>query len=377
MIRLILTSMALLIMASPALAQQTAATADRWWGIPPLIWAAIVGALAALATSAIKDFAWPAFREHRDRQADQERVLRNYIAPLATATDKCIWRFSELFVDNRHSFLRSAALPLGYNDYKRTSTLYRLASVLGWMRAIEIELSSLKKPNPNSSDTIIAKLAKVRSAFAEGHKVEDLRLAGLLRLWNLPPPTDEVRNKLAADLEVTLFDLAGDKLEGSSRGLPALARSDQLDVVYGLATFLCSRLGISQLLPSQVEETQHQAIAAITFREALIYRDWQDAIGDEMLEPDTLSERRYRVVGYEKFCNLLASDKPWFRVLRESIVDIDFDQRNPNDFRAKQLRDLAVGIAEVYQSIGHSMKDMVVPATVAAAKRVQEACQKS
>jgi hypothetical protein len=36
-------------------------------------------------------------------------------------------------------------LPLIFNEYKRKSTLYRIASLLGWIRAIHLELSALPR----------------------------------------------------------------------------------------------------------------------------------------------------------------------------------------------------------------------------------------
>jgi hypothetical protein len=42
-------------------------------------------------------------------------------------------------------------------------------------------------------------------------------------------------------------------------------------------------------------------------------------------------------IGYEKFENILSGTALWLEVFRDSIVDIDFDAINPNDFRAKPI----------------------------------------
>ena len=65
-----------------------------------------------------------------------------------------------------------------------------------------------------------------------------------------------------------------------------------------------------------IAETVNQAIAALSYREALIYRDWQDAIGDAMLEADPDSVRRYKIVGYERFETILMGQSLWMEGVR-------------------------------------------------------------
>ena len=109
-----------------------------------------------------------------------------------------------------------------------------------------------------------------------------------------------------------------------------------------------------------LEETVKQAIAALSYREALIYRDWQDAIGDAMLELDPDSVRRYKIVGYERFEKILEGKSLWIEVFRESINDIDFEAIDPNDFRSKQLKALALATAEILIHLAQSeAKDLI------------------
>ena len=122
---------------------------------------------------------------------------------------------------------------------------------------------------------------------------------------------------------------------------------------------LCTLLGISTLaslaLPAVAQGPASPptsgSIGPISFREALIYRDWQDAIGDAVLARDEDSPRRYKIIGYEKFEEILQSQSLWMEVFRDSIVDIDFESVDPSDFRAKQLHDLAAGVSKVLVAI--------------------------
>lgn len=46
-------------------------------------------------------------------------------------------------------------------------------------------------------------------------------------------------------------------------------------------------------------------------------------------------------------------------VFRNSIVDIDFDAVDPNDFRAQQLKDLASGVSKILIAVAKTEQDLV------------------
>ena len=114
-----------------------------------------------------------------------------------------------------------------------------------------------------------------------------------------------------------------------------------------------------------------QAVRALSYREALLYRDWQDAFGDAMIEDDPMSERRFRIIGYEVFTERLESETPWFEVFSHSIDDIDFDEADPLDSRAQQLRDVAGAVANILIAVSRTAdRDLVGKDTLEAAKRL-------
>lgn len=114
----------------------------------PAIVSALIGSGSAIAVILLRDglFAWIKASWLRKRTDDE--VYRRYLGPLAEACAKIVWRSKEIFLEHRHSFLNTATLPRDFNEYKRISTLYRIASLLGWIRGMEIELSSLAAHNP-------------------------------------------------------------------------------------------------------------------------------------------------------------------------------------------------------------------------------------
>jgi hypothetical protein len=129
-------------------------------------------------------------------------------------------------------------------------------------------------------------------------------------------------------------------------------------------SYLCSELKRAPIPNEVIAETVNRAIAGLSYREALIYRDWQDAIGDAMLELDPDSVRRFKVVGYERFEEILKGQSLWMEVFRDSIIDIDFDSVDPNDFRAKQLRDLTSGVASILVCLSSTEEGDLVTSTI-------------
>lgn len=335
--------------------------------------AALIGAFSALITTFLKEVVFQRLNEARSKTNQQREIFRNYAAPLAAATEKLIWRFSEIFLESRAQFLKSATLPVAYNEYKRKSTLYRIACILGWIRAINLELSALPRGASGFLAPVSDAIAKVQSALADGPHVELHRLEQVCAVWNIKlDALDDTRKRtLATQFEVRLYAVSGDALRDDTSYLKGLPNEQKLQICRELSGYLCAQLQRAAIGDAIIEETVNRAISALSYREALIYRDWQDAIGDAMLETDPDSVRRFKVVGYERFEQVIAGTSLWMDVFRNSIVDIDFEARDPNDFRAQQLRDLASGIAKILTSLsGSGEADLVNEQALEVAKKL-------
>ena len=100
-----------------------------------------------------------------------------------------------------------------------------------------------------------------------------------------------------------------------------------------------------------------EATASLIYREALIYREWQDAIGDAMIDRDPDSPRRFRIIGSAAFSDLLGKDEfPWIRIFAASLDDIDFEDPSPRDFQALQLKRIANAAAAMLIAIQKNAK---------------------
>lgn len=338
----------------------------------PTILSAVIGAGTAVVVMLLRDgvFAWIKTLWVR-KQSDAE-IYRQYLGPLAEACAKIVWRNKEIFLDHRHAFLNTATLPRDYNEYKRKSTLYRIATLLGWIRGMDIELSSLAAHNPGYTPPIAAQISAFRNALAEGPVVERDRLVQVCGVWGFDTTAMDEKKlaRLAARFEVKSHGAFGD--EGSAlRDAAKLERDKKLRALRALADFTAGELGLAVLDNSTLDATLDDAAASLVYREALIYREWQDAIGDAMIERDRDSPRRFRIIGFAEFSKLIGSSKqPWMKVFAGSLDDIDFEQPNPQDFRAHQLRKVANAAAAMVIAIDKKASPSPVKNVVGTARKL-------
>lgn len=284
-----------------------------------------------------------------------------------------MWRADEIFVKRRHAFLKTATLPLDFNGYKRTSTLYRIATLLGWVRGMTIELRALPHARGAKRMPIAREILAFQTALAEGTHVEQHRLVNLAELWgfDLSALSEPRRSQLGLSFEIEAHRLTGGRMKSTGDDLKALRGADKHRICEGLITFLEREAGGQPNSGALDDATIEQAIRALSYREALLYRDWQDALGDAMIEIDPLSERRFRIIGYDAFTALLDTEKPWFKVFAHSIDDIDFDEADPLDSRAQQLRDVSAAVANIVIAVSKTAdRDLIGKETLEATKKL-------
>lgn len=356
-------------------AQTTSSAVTDQNPLPTLVITVLVGVLSALATQWIRDRS-ERVKAERDRRATDDEIVRNYLAPLSDTCGKVVWRLSEVFVAGRHQWLKSETLPLDFNEYKRFSTLYRIAALLGWLRAIDLELVSLPRTHedatsPTSLAGVLAALKPIRSALADGIEVEVQRLNVLCKLWGLEMSNTprEKLGALATEVEVELYRLAPDLRDDPDHLLQS-TEEQKLRVCKGLGGLIAKGLGIPLPSDSVITNSLPVAVVAVAYREAWLYRDWQDAIGDAVLELDGDSIRRYKIMGLPAFSELLERPSPWFEKLKKIVHDVDVETSSPNDARVSQLKRLGVVTAQLLEAIAARESGLIDANTLATAKRL-------
>jgi len=364
--------------AVAAAAAAPAAAATPLWNATSL--SALIGAGSALFVMLLKDGVLEWVKTRRARKVSDAEIFQRYLGPLADACSKLMWRSKEIFVDDRNAFLKLATQPANFNAYKRLSTLYRIASLIGWIRGMDLELSSLAAHNPGYSPPIAKQIAAFRSALADGPDVERDRLQQLCEIWELDTAgiSDAKLAKVAVRVEVKLHELVAHQ-HWDLKMMLTLEREEggQGWVVGELAKFLADELGIARFYRQDAYKTTRQVMEILGYREALIYREWQDAIGDAMIDRDPDSPRKFRIIGFAAFSKLIAEpDQLWFEVFKTSLDDIDFEHPDRRDFRAHQLRKIAHAVATMLIAIDKTaMASPFSKDTLAAAETLAEKTQ--
>lgn len=338
------------IIAAPAI------TPNGLWNATSF--SAVIGAVCAIITMLIKDGVLEWVKSARAHKHSDAEIFQRYMGPLADACEKLMWRSKEIFVDDRNAFLKLATLPANFNAYKRLSTLYRIASLIGWIRGMDIELSSHSAHNPGYVPPIAEQIKLFRSALADGPDVERDRLLQLCQIWSIDVDgvPEMTLARVGLRVEVKFHALIAHQQTSMKR---MLSEEDcgQDWIVMELAQFVAAEMSVSQPDMNVVRNSTKMVIESIAYREALIYREWQDAIGDAMIDRDRDSPRKFRIIGFAAFSELIEKrEQPWFEVLATSLDDIDFEQPDRRDFRAHQLRKISNAVGAMLMAINKTAK---------------------
>src|SRR5690348_14275342 len=123
--------------------------------------AAFIGFLGALVGLIVRDVVMAVFLAKQKRQqeiSDREDargranrdLVRAYSDPLLQSAGSLRARLDEIINSGRAEYLLPRAPKTSFNEYKKISTIYRLAVVLAWIRAFRRERSYLDPVDQDS-----------------------------------------------------------------------------------------------------------------------------------------------------------------------------------------------------------------------------------
>lgn len=327
--------------------------------------AALIGAGGILVGLLVRDVYLQLYLFHRkrqqellDKQSEEGRANRDstwqYSAPLFRTVESLVYRFKEIIDQGPATYLLADSPKSVYSDYKRISTLYRLSALLGWIRAYRKERSYLDPIHDTSPSEIEQLIGAVEGALADGQHVEAQRFQELVRLWCVPTnrlPDLETQNRIASELDM----LPDEPLAAANKlSVAELHHTQQLALCKKCANLIVTRLKVD--IPESIVVAEvKKAIAYLDIKEAYIYRDWQAAIGDLMLQSVTGAARRFDVIGFGEFeARYLAAkatttgpDKLWFDRLESLLHGLDMQYEGIFDARREQVRKLSKAITDL------------------------------
>lgn len=281
----------------------------------------VLTGIATLFAIYLKDFVIANSIRADDEVRTQQRAVFNYVDPLLSSATRLFYRLDEIFsAEGRGIYLSNKAVDTDYNKYKQESTLYRLASVLGWIRAIRKELSYLRINDQKIFDEVQQVLDEFETALADGSAAEIDRLIFLNKIWHLHlDPKSLSFTRLAVELDELVDACKPTNLE----------QFVEPNTCQQIANFLASKKSNYQLVINDPVPADR-----IWPTESLLYRDWQEMIGEKMIQPAENSTRRFDVADFGAF-KKLATEHTEFEYLKNLVDKINFESET--DCRPKQL----------------------------------------
>ena len=327
--------------------------------------AAIITASFTVGGILFKDLLLKLWEERRALQREESAVYDRYSKPLAASACSLLIRLNEIVLQkHRPVYLKSAGFLDGkgqgsaFRVYKKLSTLYRLATLIGWIRACRREYSFVRVAASRKNERIDEAIAAFEKALADGSWVERERVLRLVDVWKLQQVTEVEKDAgRLEELGVLVDNAIYDNLESNKAAeLFELDPAGQQKICVEIAGLLARQLNTNPVSGAMMKVTWPVAFGILSMREAWIYKDWQDAIGDMMLRRVEGEDRKFEVLGFYEFEKLCSSTDHEQRPLIQRLADI-LDQLDLSitqdrfDARPRQLRALARANANLVQAM--------------------------
>lgn len=338
-------------------------TVSGEWYTAPNIIAAIITSVLTIIGIVLKDFGFKWFEERRKNNKEESQIYERYSHPLAAAAISLQNRLHEiLYQKHRPVYLLGCGLPKSSNQgseyrlYKKLSTVFRLAVMLGWIRACRREFSYLRIAEQKAVKNIYEAIDDFENALADGNHLEQQIIQRLYDLWHLGDTREDSNIPELDSLAIQVDNLICDCLEkGQAEDLSQLNEALKRELSKSVADCLCSHLHTNGISDSALERSWPDAFAIIAIRQSWIYRDWQSAIGDIMLLKSESGSRMFEVIGYGDFEKLYSSGdqnhQKFMRRLFEIFDNLDLSIEDRFDARPDQLRAVAKATAKLILAI--------------------------
>jgi hypothetical protein len=333
--------------------------------------AALITACVTLLGIILKDLVLKFIEERRATSRAEAAVYSRYSKPLAAAASSLLVRLDEIILQrHRPVYLKIAGIPAGkgagsaFRAYKKLSTLYRLASLIGWVRACRREFSHVRVAPRNENAAIDSAISELENALADGSWIERERVLRLVDLWKLCAAPDITPTKLA-EFGILVDNAIWDVLESAQlQEFSELSQDQQESACRTVAKVMTSYLQTNAVDPAVMSVTWPDAFRIISIREAWLYKDWQDALGDMMLRRVEAEDRKFEVLGYSDFERLYRAgdeaQKERVNQITEIFDALDLSIEDRFDARPRQLRRLSRATAKLVKALNAAQGDQSI-----------------
>lgn len=297
----------------------------------------------------IKDYIIPRLLDKQKRKNEKLEAFLNYRIPLIQSAASLERRLEELFRTRSHILWGDSPNSDFYN-YKSMSTNYRLCSLLGWIYAYKLEESHLQAPSKELNKAINKHIETFRTSLADGQGVEmevARKIAQLLQI-------EEEKTGLLERFSVQIDHLVQEAITPKQRLLLSECCDEEQEKFLTSLSKLIKEIFCKQIDSEALKELDVIRITSV--RLGLIYRDWQQAIGDLMtVKNSSPNGRGYDVISYLKFEEILCGEpclkQKWlFRTMR-LFEDLDVSKENEFDNRVAQLKQVKKALEHLLEAL--------------------------
>src|SRR5512147_2528356 len=91
----------------------------------------LIGGTTGLVIAVVSSFIIPYVQKRMEKVEQKRGIYEKYAQPLAADAVNLLWRLDEILFTQRGQYLSEDAPSTPFNQYKRISTCYRIAAILG------------------------------------------------------------------------------------------------------------------------------------------------------------------------------------------------------------------------------------------------------
>lgn len=295
--------------------------------------ASLIGAISAIVVMTIRDVIVPYFKHQHKKKTELQSLTERYAYPLATSSIPLFYRLREIVICKRFDYLNAENRDNTFNRYKYISSIYRLANMIGWIRALKLEQSNLLLHDTTQKSQISRLVSGFEKSLADGPHAEIDIIHNLATLWGISLPTnDSILNSIATKADQVRNCVF-------TRHYSDPNKHPLQDVLRKVADSLTTASNSCTISDETLSSTKDKALLILSPKQAWIYRDWQSAIGDTMIKESNNSIRRFDVIGYAEFETLFEEKNKWIMRLETLFEGVEFNENN-NDYRVPQLSEI-------------------------------------
>lgn len=314
--------------------------------------AIILGAIISAGISLLVVFVNQYFvhkKEKETKKTERDNALKLYSHPIIRSSEQLAWRLKGI-LEFKASFLLKDSPKNDYYYYKTNSTIYRLCSLLGWLQASKRENTYFNTESIDQHNCLQEAIGNFRNILADGDHIETSILIYLSKQFNidLGNLNQSTITQLGVELESIVFKYISTNVKSDVKKLTSEKKLEMLKKVLDNIT---SKINKSPIKESVMLENIETAITEISRKFWWIYRDWQYAIGDTMLIEIHGGEKKFDILGYGDFIEIMedknSPKRKWLLIVSKLFEDLNVSIDDRFDDRVDQLKLIYLSLIEI------------------------------